>query len=92
MEDKKDYDQLNSKDLDILNNKTFDIKRSLKVGITKIIKDLEYEFPEDTSQGDKCFGECVKLINIKADLTNLLNDLDTGINHYIELEKSVLDK
>lgn len=92
MEDKsnKSYDLLDSKDLEVLNNKLLDIKRSLRLSIAKILKNLDYEFPIGTSQGDKCFGECVKLISIKCDLSNLMNDFETGINDYIKLEKDIL--
>lgn len=89
---KKSYDLMDSKDLEILNNKILDIKRSLRLGIAKMIKDLDYEFPIGTSQCDKCFGECVKLINIKCDFANIMNDFEININDYIKLEKSVLNK
>lgn len=86
----KSYDLMDSKDLEILNNKILDIKRSLRLSIAKMIKDLDYEFPIDTSQGDKCFGECVKLINIKCDLENIIKNMDKELNNYVELEQEIL--
>lgn len=92
MEDKKCYEQLSKPDLENLLNTSLEIKDKLKVGVSKINKDLEDNFTEDLTLPDKSFGEFVRLMNIKVNLTNLLNELDTSINNYIKLEKTIFNK